>query len=141
MSISAMTVSTVSNPNKLVNIVYNSDVWDGNISADHLEFNTPETMITYFKKKYKKVYFFRINMARTFGGLFVKPKDLYSTDMNCETEPNCIMVSVNNKLKLVTVKAKRAKEFEAFNSSAKNIYVPLMIYKDVNKVVRFINFK
>jgi len=141
MSIAAMTVSTVGNPDKLVNMVYNDGVWVNNISVDHLDFEGPNTLIEYLKKKYSKVYFFRINMARTFGGNYVKPRDLYQEDMSCETQPNCIMVRDKDGCKLITTKARRAKEFVAFNSTAKNIYVPLMIYKDSDKQVSFINFK
>jgi len=141
MSISAMTVSTVKNPTKLINFKYKSETWVNNISVDHLDFSNAEKLIEYLKKKYSAVYFFRINMARTFGGNYIKPKDLYQSDMDCEAEPNCIMIRDNDGYKLVTTRARRAKEFVAFNSTAKNIYVPLMIYKDTNKQIRLINFK
>jgi len=141
MSIAAMTVSTVNNPDKLINFVYNRGIWVNNFSVDHLDFNSPEKLIEYLKKKYDKVHFFRINMARTFNGNYVKPKDLYKDDMNCDAEPNCIMIRDNDGYKLLTTKARRAKEFVAFNSTAKNIYVPVMLYKDSNKNIKLINFK
>ena len=55
--------------------------------------------------------------------------------------PNCIMVSDGNQLMLVTTKAKRAKEFIEFGSNAKNIYVPVLLYRTITGSVQFINFK
>jgi len=140
MSISAMTVSTVNNPELFKVLKYNSELWKGNISIAQFEFNTPNDLINYLKKKYEKIYFFRINMAKTFGGNWIKPKELYREDMTHETEPNCMMVSSKDSLMLITTKAKKAKEFVTFSSSAKNVYIPVMIYKDISNNIKFINF-
>ncbi len=142
MSISAMVVNTVKNPSMNKQLKYNSKLWTGNIDISDLLFNDFSDLHKYLKRKYSKIYFFRIELAKTFGNQIVKPKDLYMDDMDDEnTHPNCIMVAEHGSLKLIVVKARRAKEFVAFNSAAKNVYVPVFMYKDSQKKVNLINFK
>ena len=142
MSILTMAVSTINNPNKQTIFNYNKGLWQGNISVDNLDIKDGLKLINYLNNKYDKVYYFRIDRAKTFGGKFIKPKDIFKNDMDDESAiPNCIMVATGGVLKLITTKAKRAKEFVEFNSSARNIYVPVFIYKDINKQVKLINLK
>ena len=106
----------------------------------------PASSITTFKNlhmylisKYEKVYYFRINKARTFSGNYITPKDIYQEDMDHDAEPNCIMVKDNGKLKLVVTKAKRAKELIAFKSNYKTTYVPIFVYRNKNSDIKIIN--
>ena len=142
MSLAAMVVSHSANPIKPITMIYNkdSDFWNGNISIANLKFDNAIDLINYLNKKYKKIYFFRINISRTFSGNWIKPKELYREDMDHNAEPNCIMVSTTgNNLMLITTKAKRAKEFVAISPSTKYVFVPVMIYKDLNNNIKIIN--
>jgi len=141
MSILSMVVSKVKNPDKTIIMSYNSKLWNGNVNVSDFEFRTFNEMNKYLKNKYSKIHYFRINMGKTFGGKFFKPRDIYADDMDNESEPNCIMVEENGSLKLVVTKAKQAKEFEAFSSAAKNTYIPVFVYKTKSNDITLINFK
>ena len=134
MSILSMVVSTVKSPNKKVTLTYNKKSWSGNLNLSGFDFHTFNDVNNYLKNNYDKVHYLRIDVAKTFAGDFIKPKDIYAEETKNGSEPNCIMVEKNNILKLVVVKAKRAKEFVAFTSSAKNTYVPLFVYKNENGI-------
>lgn len=136
-----MVVSKVSNPDKKVSLNYNTKLWGGNVNVANFDFKSFSAMNTYLKNKYDKVHYFRINIAKTFGGTYINPKDIYASDMDNDSEPNCIMVEENKTLKLVVTKAKRAKEFVHFSSSAKNTYVPVFVYKTKANTINLINFK
>ena len=141
MSLLSMIVSSVKNPEKEIVLQHNSKSWDGNVNLSNFDFNSFMDINNYLKNKYDKVHYLRIKLGKTFGGDFIKPKDVYADDVKDGSEPNCIMVEENNVLKLVVVKAKRAKEFVAFNSTAKNVYVPLFVYKTKENNINLINFK
>lgn len=142
MSLSAMSLTTKKNPDKVRTFNYRQGLWNGNVSVADIHFNGALDLITYLKSKYKKVYYFRVKLAKTFGNKFIKPKEIYKDDMDhADAEPNLIMVSDGSKLLLVTTKAKRAKEFDMFGSFANNVYVPVFLYKDSNNKTQLINFK
>lgn len=135
-----MTVSTASNPDKFINFEYNKGLWIDNLSIEGKAFGNPLALLDTLKKKYKKVYVFRLNILKSFSQNYVKPIDLYKEDMeNKNFIPNCIMVATDDRIMLVTAKAKRAKEFVAFGGSAKNIYVPVLISKNTQGIPEFIN--
>ena len=141
MSIASMTVTTKANPDKERTFFYKKGIWGGNLSVANLNFNTANDMINYLNNKYNKVYFFRMNFAKTFGGQFIKPNKIYQKELEKDEILNCIMVHDGNSLKLITTKAKRAEEFIAFNSSVQETYVPVFIYKDTKEQVKLLNFK
>jgi len=141
MSILSMVVSKKANPKKQTTLKYNSGFWTGNLNVSSFEFRDFNAMNNYLKNKYKKVHYFRINMGITFGGTFFQPRDVYADDMDNDSEPNCIMVEENGKLKLVVTKATRGKEFVTFSSAAKNTYIPVFVYKTNANIIKLINFK
>jgi len=140
MSVLAMSISSFAKPDEQIILKYNTKEWDGTIDVSSYSFKLPIDLISYLKNKNEKVLCYRLNLAKTFSGNYVKPKELYQEDMDCDAYPNCIMVENNGVKKLLVIKSKLAKEFKAFASNSKNIYVPLFLYKGTTNI-NFINFK
>ena len=139
MSIASMALKKKDDDEPKV-LKYNDDVWKGFISIDSVKVEDHE-ILQHLKSVYKNVYLLQMVQVKTFGGNFVNIKELYQDDMDHNGVPYCVLIKDKKGFKLITTKAKRAKEFSAFKSSVKNVYVPLLLYKNKDGHIKSINYK
>ena len=59
--------------------------------------------------------------------------------MDHDTDAKVLLVSQNDKLKLISINPRQVNEFFEFNPQNNYHTVPLYIYKDLNGTLQFIN--
>jgi len=142
MSVSAMIISTVKEPDKKIVLKYKENNFKGFINISNVNITDFNSLHNYLINKYDDVKYVRLNMVKTFNGSIIKIKELYKDELQEDIYPNTILVKVKNSYKLVVVNAKRAKEFVAFSSSFNMVTAPVLVYKDTEtEKIKLLNLK